>query len=86
MAIGDTTYVNSVRDQLVAGRTRLSEVLGHGDSGQVVRLLEEVDSALQRIDRGTFGICETCHRRIVQERLEALPYARLCMRCARGER
>ena len=28
MAIGDTTYVNSVRDQLLAGRTRLSEVLG----------------------------------------------------------
>jgi len=81
MAIGDTTYVNSVRDQLVAGRTRLSEVLGHGDSGQVVRLLEEVDSALQRIDRGTFGICEVCHDSVEEDRLRDNPLIRVCLGC-----
>jgi DnaK suppressor protein len=46
-------------------------------------LLEEVNDALDRIERGTFGRCENCGRDISRERLEALPYARYCMRCAR---
>lgn len=81
MAIGDTTYVNSVRDQLVAGRTRLTEVLGHSDSDHVVRLLEEVDSALQRIDHGSFGICETCHDTVEEDRLRDNPLVRVCLGC-----
>lgn len=46
-------------------------------------LLEEVNAALRRIDQGTFGECEACHREIGEERLEALPSARYCIRCAR---
>ena len=46
-------------------------------------LLEEVNDALDRIERGTFGRCENCERDISRERVEALPYARYCMRCAR---
>jgi sigma-B regulation protein RsbU (phosphoserine phosphatase) len=81
MAIGDTTYVNSVRDQLVAGRTRLSEVLGRNESDHVVRLLEEVDSALQRIDHGTFGVCEMCHDSVEEDRLRDNPLVRVCLGC-----
>ncbi len=81
MAMGDTTYVNGVRDQLVAGRTRLSEVLGRADSDQVARLLEEVDSALQRIDHGSFGICETCHDTVEEDRLRDNPLTRVCLGC-----
>ena len=81
MAIGDTTYVNSVRDQLQAGRARLSDVLGQNQSAHVVRLLEEVDSALQRIDRGTFGICENCHDTVEEERLRENPLVRVCLGC-----
>jgi len=47
------------------------------------RLLREIDDALARIEDGTFGRCENCHRPIARERLEALPYARYCIRCAR---
>lgn len=47
------------------------------------RLLAEVDDALARIDRGTFGRCENCGREIPRERLDAVPYARYCIRCAR---
>jgi len=45
--------------------------------------LTEVDDALARIENGTFGLCESCHRPISRERLEAVPYARYCIRCAR---
>jgi RNA polymerase-binding protein DksA len=47
------------------------------------QLLTEVNDALARIERGTFGRCENCGQEISRARLEALPYARHCLRCAR---
>src|SRR3954471_6732160 len=47
------------------------------------QILREINDALARIEQGTFGRCENCHREISSERLEALPYARYCIRCAR---
>src|SRR5262252_10564943 len=44
--------------------------------------LEEITAALDRIDAGTFGRCEECHKEIPRERLKALPYARHCLDCA----
>jgi DnaK suppressor protein len=46
-------------------------------------LLAEVIAALDRIDCGDFGVCEACGRKIPKARLDALPYARTCIRCAR---
>jgi len=45
-------------------------------------LLREIDDALERIDKGTYGECTFCGKGISRERLEALPYAELCMDCA----
>jgi len=47
------------------------------------RALVEIAAAVARIDQGTFGQCEECHRAIGRERLRALPYARHCVDCAR---
>lgn len=47
------------------------------------QLLGEVVDALNRLDRGTFGQCEGCRKEIPADRLRAIPYARLCIRCAR---
>jgi len=44
-------------------------------------LLREVDAALDRIDEGSYGICEDCEEPIGMARLEALPYATLCVDC-----
>lgn len=46
--------------------------------------LEEIDVALQRIVRGTYGKCESCGNPIALERLQALPTTRLCIQCARA--
>ncbi len=43
--------------------------------------LDEVDRALARLDDGTYGACERCGRRIDPERLEALPWATMCIDC-----
>lgn len=45
------------------------------------QLLAKVTDALERFDRGVYGICDRCHTDIDPARLEALPYATLCLRC-----
>jgi RNA polymerase-binding transcription factor len=42
-------------------------------------VLTEIDGALARIDEGTYGVCERCGESIGEERLEALPWATLCI-------
>ena len=44
-------------------------------------LLAEVDRALQKLDNGSYGVCEMCHMPIDPARMEALPQAILCMSC-----
>lgn len=39
------------------------------------------ERTLQRIREGTFGLCETCGREIAGERLEVLPFAKICIKC-----
>ena len=48
-------------------------------------MLEMVEGALQKIREGTYGICEGCGNPIVGNRLRAIPYARLCIRCKEKE-
>jgi DnaK suppressor protein len=43
--------------------------------------LELVESAIQRIDAATYGICESCGKPIGKMRLQAFPRATLCMEC-----
>src|SRR5436189_90725 len=45
--------------------------------------LEEIGAALERLEDGSFGRCEECSEEIPAPRLEALPYARYCVDCAR---
>ena len=43
--------------------------------------LSEIDAALQRLEEGSYGICERCTEPIRWERLEVLPMSRLCTPC-----
>jgi DnaK suppressor protein len=42
---------------------------------------QDVLDALRKMDEGTYGRCENCNKEIAQERLEAIPSARLCVAC-----
>lgn len=48
-------------------------------------LLREIDAALQRIEDGTYGICEKTGKPIAKARLEAIPTARLCIEAQEEE-
>lgn len=47
-------------------------------------MLAEIDAALQRIEDGTFGKCTNCNKEIPPARLEARPWATLCIDCQRS--
>lgn len=44
-------------------------------------VLEDIDEALISIDKGEYGLCAECGERISKARLEAVPYAKLCITC-----
>ena len=59
----------------------MENTLGLMDSER--KLIGEIDDALERIENDTFGICEGLGEPIPKERLEAIPWARYCVACAR---
>ena len=60
------------------GRDRdISLILSDRDRAK----LQAIDEALERINAGSFGICEMCELDIAEERLKALPFTRLCVTC-----
>jgi len=45
--------------------------------------LELINEALSRMQKGTYGLCAECSEPIAKPRLQAIPYAKHCIRCAR---
>lgn len=45
------------------------------------RLIHGVESALEKLNEGTYGVCEECEETIPRRRLDAVPWARLCVAC-----
>ncbi len=75
------SYVQeNLRAQLVDRRQRLeAAVHTFQDTGQIKNLLKQVDAALERMDHGTYGLCEGCHDSIEADRLLANPLVRFCL-------
>lgn len=48
-------------------------------------LMDQIDRAIERIDAGTYGICERCGKPIEAARLRALPHSVLCLDCKRRD-
>ena len=48
-------------------------------------MLRAIDEALERIEDGSYGKCESCGKMITKERLKVLPHASLCIECQRQE-
>jgi len=60
---------------------RMIEAIG----AQELKRLKLIDSALARIKQGKYGLCAKCGVRIPQERMEAIPYALMCVGCKSQE-
>jgi phosphoserine phosphatase RsbU/P len=72
-----------IREQLEKRREELTLAIASpaeaADLAPFQDLLQEVGSAIQRIDQGTYGICDECHDTIEKERLIADPLVQLCL-------
>ena len=67
--IGDVAQVSELRDLAVETRGRIAE------------RISRITAALERVDEGTYGVCERCGEEIQAARLDAIPEAELCRDC-----
>jgi RNA polymerase-binding protein DksA len=56
---------------------KMLETIGSKD----MKRMRLIDSAISRIEQGKYGLCMKCGKKIPKERLEAIPYALLCIEC-----
>lgn len=72
----------ALREQLIQRRHRLESVIEEAeDTAHFRRLLDEVDAALGRMERGGYGLCEVCRDPVEPERLLADPLVCVCLGC-----
>ncbi|MGH9114098.1 MAG: TraR/DksA family transcriptional regulator [Acidimicrobiales bacterium] len=67
---GDTLAVERERDLALSAQARAA--------------IEQIDEAITKVHDGGYGRCESCGNVIPKERLRALPYAALCVKCKSG--
>ena len=67
---GSTAAVDRERDLALSAQARAEVV--------------EIDVALDKIDEGTYGVCDKCGKPIPKARLEVIPWAALCVTCKSG--
>lgn len=89
---GQILYYKSEDPYLVPGRDTentndedITEIEGHdrnlANRAHLQEELQEVNEALERIEKGTYGKCTNCNKEIAEERLKVLPTATLCLDC-----
>ena len=92
-AAGLRAEAEQLAEERDPGDVQFDEESGQGDtmnvererdlalSAQAMQQVLEIDAALEKIDKGTYGLCERCGQPIPQERLQALPWAALDVGC-----
>ncbi|MGD9401724.1 MAG: TraR/DksA C4-type zinc finger protein [bacterium] len=68
---------------LVSASLEKEMAFKYGEYG--VNMLREIDSALEKLKEGSYGVCEECGKMIGVKRLEVVPFARLCIKCKSKE-
>lgn len=77
-----TVWQDVLRNQILSRRERLQAAMGMSrESARMTALLQEIDAVLDKVDHGSFGLCEHCHGPIEHERLLADPLCCTCLDC-----
>ncbi len=85
---GDLSNLSELREQgggdvidaaLDSAQDEISSQLAEVES----RELASIEHALEQMRQGTYGVCEACEKKIPMARLNALPYATMCIGCQR---
>ncbi len=88
------TDLHLLHDQLMLRRHKLQTAtaraqdpagFARADTANLLQLLEQVDKALERVEAGSYGICEVCRGELESQRLLADPLARVCLDCLRPD-
>jgi RNA polymerase-binding protein DksA len=85
------TTEDEARELSGGSDNHLADIATHTYDRELDSTLEEseevhlayIDAALRRIEQGTYGTCDNCGQAIHIERLEAMPWATLCIDCKR---
>ena len=92
-AAGLRAEAEQLAEERDPGDVQFDEESGQGDtmnvererdlalSAQALQQVQEIDAALEKIEKGTYGLCERCGQPIPRERLMALPWAALDVGC-----
>ncbi len=80
-ATGNISFGKRVGDGTSLAVERLTQVAAHE---QMLVQSEEVQRALDKLDEGTYGVCDGCGATIPEGRLEIHPWAVRCVACAAG--
>jgi DnaK suppressor protein len=81
-ALQDADVVRMPSDMADVGTDAFEQELTLDLLGNEKEVLQQIEAALERIENGSFGKCEECGRSIAKARLDAIPYAALCVKCA----
>src|SRR5205085_511616 len=84
-ARGNGRYAGAQRPWSTAGRVprcdardrEINFILTDRDRGKV----QAIEDALERVEDGSYGMCESCEAEIAEGRLQAMPFTRLCVQC-----
>jgi len=76
-----SSYDNHPADQ---GSETYEREKDMGLRDNTLSLLKQVDSSLEKIESGNFGICKECGKKIDIERLKVIPYTDLCRECSKN--
>jgi sigma-B regulation protein RsbU (phosphoserine phosphatase) len=79
MSAASASAASLFAPQLLERRARLLAASTSVSAAYLSELIGEIDAALERIDNGSYGICETCHDTIERDRLECDPLVRFCL-------
>lgn len=77
--------VDDLPDETDLAASEVSQTLAFKLRDRERLMLAKIDQALERIDEGAFGVCESCEEPIEVKRLEARPVSTLCLACKEQE-
>jgi DnaK suppressor protein len=72
---------NELPDEMDLASTEYLQSFTFRLRGREKTFLKKIDLALQKIEEGTFGVCESCGEPIAVKRLQARPETTMCIRC-----
>lgn len=81
LSMRDQVFIEQTPDAMDQIQAAVARELAIRSLDRSARWLREVEEALRKVDTADYGICVNCDEEIGARRLQAVPWARLCLKC-----